>query len=175
MSGPALRVTVMQAASLTLSILALLVSGSALGWTIYAWQRSGAKLKVQITTMATMGGMGYLTGGGPTFYVAFDVTNSGRTATSVGAVGFHLPEGNVLVIAESAVPQQGSMPKRLEPGESFLFACEPSEIVRNCREKGVRWQDLKPYANSGHGTFNGKWASVAVRHMEDVAGRASHD
>lgn len=155
----------MAVASFVMSAIALIVSVAGVVWTIYSWHRSGARLRVKITSWRPAGEWYYKV----TPTVAFDVSNAGRTATTVDAVGFKAPRsagGRVLLPSEPSIGPN-PLPGRLEPGESLMYPVPLSELLDGCEEMGVRAGDLTPYAKTGHGIFYGKWLTVAlnmVRH-----------
>lgn len=146
----------MAAASLALSIVALVVAMAGLGWTVYEWHRSGARLVVKATSFVVMGP------GADRWLIAVEVTNSGRTATTVSAVGFKRPkDAGVMIVPDPAVGSE-RIPKRLEPGESFNWPIAPSDVHEACQREGENYRLLRPYANSGHGLFVGKFDKAGL-------------
>ncbi len=130
--------------------------------TIYEWHRSGARLKVEITSFAILSPFETA---GPKWMVAFDVANNGRTATTAHSVGLQRPKGGVFVIPEPAAGPN-PLPKRLEPGASFTYPVEVAELHKTCRQEGVEPSSLVPYVSTGHGQFMGKWKKVALEVVE---------
>jgi hypothetical protein len=135
--------------------LALVISLGDLGWTVYTWRRGGPQLKVSVTSMAL------LQGSRQAWMVAVQVTNTGRAATTVTSIGFQVPKGQVLVVSAPAVTGAVRLPKRLEPGEELDYPVDPYELLAECHSGGVDYRTLKPYARSGHGTFQGEFLKVA--------------
>lgn len=157
----------MAAASLALSIVALVVSAASLGWTIYSWHRSGARLKVKATSFVLIGpGQA-----GANWLIAIDVTNAGRTPTTVHSLGFQSPEYKGVIALSDAAVGPNPIPKRLEPGEALTFPVEPRELLRTCAEKSIDSRKLTAYANSGHGRFAGKFDASALSVMTTARGR----
>lgn len=148
--------TGMEAAALAVSICAFVLSGGALGWTIFEWHRSGARLKITVTSFATWSPVQDMQ-----WMVAFDVANAGRTMTTASSIGFKNPKGGVLALSEPAAGAN-PIPKRLDPGESFMFPVSPHDIAKACKEQDIDFRDLTPYVGTGHGTFEGKWLKVAI-------------
>lgn len=149
----------MEAAALAVSICAFVLSGAALGWTIYAWSRSGARLNVSVTTFVTWSPIQE-----PQWMIAFDVSNAGRTMTTASAIGFKNPKGGVLALSEPATGPN-PLPKRLDPGDSFMFPVSVQELLRACEEQDIDFQQLVPYVGTGHGQFTGEWQKVATDHV----------
>lgn len=146
----------MEAAALAISICAFVLAATAFGWTVYEWSRSGARLNVEVTSFAIFHPIT-----GQRWMIAFDVSNAGRTMTTVTTVGFLRPGGGVLIFSDPAAGPN-PLPKRLEPGESFTYAVDAEELGARCTEEGVDYRELVPYAYSGHGQFKGKWKKVAL-------------
>lgn len=156
----------MEQASLAISILAFVVSGVGFGWTVFEWHRSGARLKVVATSFVLMGHQGPFGSVPDRWLVGIEVTNNGRTATSVTAVGFQRPQGKGVLIAPEPAAGPNPLPARLEPGESFTWPMDPADVHRACKQDGIDFRDLRPYANSGHGIFVGKFAQVGLDVMK---------
>lgn len=157
----------MDAAALAISICAFLLSVAGFGWTIFEWQRSGARLRVEITSFVTFGGFSLIGGGADDmrWMIAFDISNSGRTATTVHTVGFLRQGGGAVILSEPAIGAN-PLPKRLEPGESFNFPVQLEDLLEKCRAESIDPLTLVPYANTGHGQFKGKWLKVAKDMVE---------
>lgn len=113
----------MEAAALAVSICAFVLAGAALGWTIYEWSRSGARLNVSVTTFVTWSPIQ-----DPEWMIAFDVSNAGRTMTTASAIGFKNPKGGVLTMSDPATGPN-PLPKRLEPGDSFMYPVAPAALL----------------------------------------------
>lgn len=167
------RVLPVAAASLTLSIVALLVAAAGLGWTVFEWHRSGARLKVEVTSFVALGGMTMFGSPDPAWAIAFDVSNGGRTATTVHSLGFHRPDGKGVIVPSEPSMGPNPIPKRLEPGDSFTFPVDPQELLERCREQVIDFRALRPYANTGHGRFMGDWLKVGLAIMESRDDQAS--
>lgn len=152
----------MEIAALAVSICAFVLSGAALGWTIYEWNRSGARLKVSVTTFVTWSAIQE-----PQWMIAFDVSNAGRTMTTASGVGFRNPKGGVLALSEPATGPN-PIPKRLDPGDSFMFPVSVQELLKACGEQDIDFRHLVPYVGTGHGQFTGEWQKVATDHVDRI-------
>lgn len=160
----------MAAASLALSIVALLVAAAGLGWTVFEWHRSGARLKVTCTSMVLFGN--------PIqpeqqWFVSITVTNTGRTATTVTSVGFDVPGYSGVLVLSDPAAGPNPIPKRLEPGDSFDYPVEPEALIRNVLKLEGDPRTVKPYANCGHGRFVGKGLEKTARGV--IASRIPKD
>lgn len=147
----------MEAASLAISICAFVLAAAAFGWTVYEWSRSGARLNVTVTSFAIMHPLN-----GQDWMIAFDVSNAGRTMTSVTTVGFQRADGGGVLVTSAPAVGENPLPRRLEPGDSFTYPVRAEEVLDTCGEAGVDFRTLVPYANSGHGQFKGSWKKVAL-------------
>jgi hypothetical protein len=94
--------------------------------------------------------------------VAVDVTNVGRTgSTVVNSVKFRLPNGVHLQSFESyRYPQK--LPKALAPGESLMYVFNVDAMAEELSNHGYRADQLVPLAISGHGATTGKWAKAGL-------------
>ena len=156
----------MEEAALAISICAFVLSAFGAAWTTYEWNRSGARLKVEVTSFVAFGGMSMM--GGPMkdqWMIALDVSHSGRTATTVHSIGFERPTGGVIVMSEPAMGPN-PLPKRLEPGESLTYPVDAGELLTQCRKNDLDYRRLVPYVSTGHGQFKGKWKKVALDVMQ---------
>lgn len=158
----------MDAAALAISICAFVLSLAGFGWTVYEWQRSGARLNVNVTSFVTFGGMSMLGAGQQQWAVAFDVANAGRTETTVHGLGFLLPDGGAVLMSDPLIGPN-PLPGQLAPGASLTFPVDLDGLLAKCKEQGIDPAKLVPYANSGHGRFEGKWAKVALDLVESRA------
>jgi hypothetical protein len=147
----------MEAASLAISICAFVLAAAAFGWTVYEWSRSGARLKVEVTSFAVMHPIT-----GQDWMIAFDVSNAGRTMTSVTTVGFQRADGGGVLVTSAPALGENPLPRRLEPGDSFTYPVRVEELLESCEKGGIDFRRLVPYANTGHGQFKGAWKKVAL-------------
>ncbi|GGU47145.1 hypothetical protein GCM10007979_52700 [Nocardioides albus] len=136
--------------SLLIGSFAALVALGDVAFSAYSWRRGGARLDVRATSLVTTD---FLLG--TELFVAIEATNSGRTPTTVSGFGYLPRSGGVLLITESAVGID-RLPKRLDPGESAMYATRPSELREAAAKQGADPMTCVPYANCGHGRFKGK-------------------
>ena len=95
--------------TLCIALLALAVSGAALGWQIVSWRRSGRQVSVKATS-----GIGGLPPG--VWFVGIEATNSGRLATEIEQFGFQLPSGRHMQNIYDFLGQPVKLPMLLAPG-----------------------------------------------------------
>ena len=122
--------------------LALVISLCNFGWNVYIWRRGGARIEVVCTSFATMHPIL-----GMDWFVAVQVTNTGRAATTVQTIGFKASPKGYVVTSEPAVGPE-RLPKRLEPGESMDWPVSPRELLEKCSTRGLRLQEsqaLRPH------------------------------
>lgn len=150
------------AAALVVSCLAILISLGTLGWNIYSWHHTGARLKVRATSLFTSHPIG-----GKAKYLAIEAINTGRTATTVTGFGFKIPSGEFLLLMESAIPT-ANVPSRLDPGDSMTFAVDPLELRDAAIERNVNPSDCTPYAVCGHGRFEGKFDNPSLEVLREL-------
>ncbi|WP_307609662.1 hypothetical protein [Pseudarthrobacter sp. W1I19] len=146
-----------------LPILAILISIGTLAWTMVARQRDQARLKVIATSFTLIGeGPWGPRQGADEWHVAVDVTNVGRTgSTVVSSVKFKLPSGVHLQSFESyRYPQP--LPKTLAPGESLMYVFNVDAMAEELSKHSYRPEQLVPLVVSGHGPATGKWAKAGL-------------
>lgn len=146
-----------------LPLLAILISVGTLAWTMVARYRDQARLKVLATSFTLLGEGSW----GPDtaadeWHVAVDVTNIGRSgSTVVNSVKFRLPNGVHLQSFESyRYPQK--LPQTLAPGESLMYVFNVDAMAEELLKHGYKPEELIPTAVSGHGPSAGKWAKAGL-------------
>lgn len=145
-------------------LVALAVSLVTLGWTIWVRHRDNARLEVRVTSFDILGPQP----SGRKRYVATEATNVGRAGKTV-INNFHLriPGGPFMMKADSALPTV-TLPAHVEPGQSVTFVWNATELAEVCVKHDITPDQLRPGAQTGHGTFKGKWKKSALEVMEDA-------
>lgn len=128
-----------------LSVTAIVLSASALGWQVITWRRSGAVVSVTTGTAARTYGDRV---GDP--HVDITASNKGRSAVTVSSWGLKHPDGRKMAIFQHA-PWSASTPHRLGPGESASWYVLTEAVVGSCAEQGIRYQDLIAWVRLGDG------------------------
>lgn len=153
-----------------LPFVAIAISVGTLVWTMWDKYRDKARLKVVATPFTLLGPFNI-------WYLGVDVTNVGHSgSTVVTSVAIELPTKQYLHQPDSPAPTV-SLPKKLEPGDSFTYAFSLEAIARELVERNIDPSKIRPFANSGHGKSRGKVSAAALkmlqREMEKVKERAS--
>jgi hypothetical protein len=146
-----------------LPILAILISVGTLVWTMVARYRDQARLKVLATSFTLIGeGSWGPDAAADEWHVAVDVTNIGRTgSTVVNSVKFRLPNGVHLQSFESyRYPLK--LPKTLAPGESLMYVFNVDAMADELSKHHYRANQLVPLVVFGHGSATGKWAKPGL-------------
>lgn len=105
------------------------MSGASVGWNVYSWISSGAKLKVEIANSVTMGPYGNQKG------LGISVDNKGRLEMTIS--GIDLPPADKRTLA--LFPQASMMnylPKTLAPGASEMFLIPDRSLSISCETRG---------------------------------------
>jgi len=135
--------------TLCLALLALAVSGGSLCWQITSWRRSGPQL-----TVRTINGIGGTPPSG-VWFVGVEVTNSGRLGTQVEQFGFQLPNGNTIQNIYDFLGQPVQFPVPLAPGQTASMRYRVDHIREILREQGLSGDNVRPFAQTGHGRVEG--------------------
>jgi hypothetical protein len=113
----------------------------ALGWQVFTWRKSQAKLVVKAANAF------------PTYgdrlgdhHFSISVINEGGTATEVTGWGLRLPDGSSL-IDFNPLPFSDK-PGRIEPHGRLTFFVEGAGVIQRCKERRISASDLRPYVTS---------------------------
>lgn len=141
--------------ALTVSVIALVLSGGSFGWSIYSWRNSGARLKLSVSPSMTSGPRG-------TFpCIGISIDNAGRLQTTVNQLYFVLPDKRQLVFwAEAFVINRP--PKNLPPGSSETFLIAADDFVSVLEDCTLETKRLILEVATGHGRFKRKIPSATI-------------
>lgn len=135
--------------TLSLSVLALLVSVTALAWQVISWRRSGARLHV-----ATRWGIA----GGRAF-ISIETRNTGRLATEIDQVGFQMSkaeERRQVVDLTDVVGRPIPLPRTLAPGGTTSVMYGADRLLATLRNEGLTGRDSRPYVDTAAGRTLGR-------------------
>ena len=136
----------MDLAALIVSIVALVVSSASVGWNIYAWISSGARLKVEVSNSVTAGPYGTHR------CLGISVANAGRLETTISGIDLPLADKRTLALFPQAFIVNYP-PKTLAPGASETFLIPDSELVPLLISEKVDLEGLKVRVRTGHKNF----------------------
>lgn len=134
--------------ALVLGVVGTGLSVVSLGWQVYSWRFSGAKLQVCFRWAYLPPEM--------TELLAIEVTNRGRASTVLSGVTTRLPNGKQMLLLEDAL-HQVQFPYEIRPGEAISVRYQPKAIERTLQNVGLPGDtELTPVACCGHGDVRGK-------------------
>lgn len=136
-----------------LSICALVVGLTSLGWQVVSWLRTGPVIKVRRHyVIAVIAGAV-----APGQYLAVAATNRGRAPATITSWGLLLP-GDVTTASQSApLPGVEPLPHRLDPYAEASWYLGAEEVDRICQERGISRGQMRPFVDvSGQGRKVGK-------------------
>jgi len=139
--------------TLCISVLALLVSITAIAWQVISWRRSGARLRV----VTKQGIVGSPPDG--RWFISVDISNTGRLATEISRVGFQLSradERQQIVDFQDVLGMPITLPRSLAPGASTSVMYDPARLLDTLRGHGLTGKWARPYADTGHGRTLGR-------------------
>lgn len=151
-----------QVLTLCLSVLALMLSITALAWQVISWRRSGPRLRV----VTTQGIVGSPPNG--CWFIAVEISNTGRLATEISQVGFQLSRGEKrrhIVDLEDVLGIPIELPRTLAPGASTSVMYAPQRLLEALRDQGLHGKKAHPFASTGTGRTLG-------RHRRDIGSMA---
>jgi hypothetical protein len=134
--------------TLSISALAFVMSGVALGWQIVSWRRSGPR--VRVVRIQGIGGM--MPG---TWFTGVKAENSGRLATEIQQFGFRLSNGMNVMALENFVGMPIQFPAPLPPGGTASVEYSAFAIRQALNQAGHDGTGARPYVDTGHGHFEG--------------------
>lgn len=128
--------------SLVVSIFALVVAGLSLLWNWISWWRSGARIKLQVSTAKDDLGNPHL---------LVNVANAGRVGTHISycAIGRKAGESKEVFGLRPYFKQE--MPVPLEPGKEVLFSVSFSMLSHALKNPRLNLKPAKVAAMTGHG------------------------
>lgn len=135
--------------TLCLSVLALLVSVTALGWQVISWRRSGARLHVA-TKWGNAGGR---------WFISIEARNTGRLATEIGQVGFQLSSAEKrrqVVDFEDVLGMPIQLPRTLAPGGTTSVMYAADRLLATLHKEGLTGRGSRPYVDTGAGRTLGR-------------------
>lgn len=130
--------------SLVVSGLAFLVSLGSLLWNAVSWWRSGARIKLQISTAKD-------DLGNPHLLVA--VANAGRVGTHISYCAIGRKAGSDKEVFGLKPYRREEMPVSLEPGKEVLFSVSFSMLGHALKDPNLNLAPSKVAAMTGHGVF----------------------
>jgi hypothetical protein len=131
--------------ALVVSILALLLAATSLGWQVYSWRRTGPAVKVTVDNAIPVGIPGV-----PDHLLQVTATNHGRGPTTVMGWGFQLPNNNVLAVPQQT-PMSTPLPRRLEGGAEASWFMDPQEIRLRSAELRIPFDRIIGYVTLAGG------------------------
>lgn len=132
--------------TIAIALVALALSVVSLGWQAWSWKNNGPVVEVKVSNAITDA----LTPGDAQHYVEVEAINTGRAATSVTGWGIGMPGGaNVYVTMPLRISE--SLPCRLESHSKAAFFIEGDELRRVHHERGIAFEDMKPWVDLGSG------------------------
>lgn len=144
--------------TLCLSVLAVLVSVTALGWQMVSWRRSGARLHV-----ATKWG---IAGVPPAarWFISVEARNTGRLATEIDQVGFQMSkaeERRQIVDFEDVLGMPIQLPRTLAAGGTTSVMYAADRLLATLHNERLTGKGARPYVDTGAGRTLG-------RHKQDL-------
>lgn len=139
--------------TLCLSVLALLVSVTALVWQVISWRRSGARLRV-----ATKWG---IAGVPPAarWFISIEACNIGRLATEINQIGFQMSkseERQQIVDFEDVLGMPIQLPRTLAAGGTTSVMYAADRLLTTLNHEGLTGKDARPYVDTGAGRTFGR-------------------
>lgn len=142
--------------ALAISFIALIFSGASVGWSIYSWRNSGARLKLSVAPSVTAGPLG-------TFpCVGITIDNAGRLQTTVNQLYFVLPDRRQLVFWREAFVVNRP-PKEIPPGSSETFLISARDFSELFEKEAAGAERLTLEVSTGHGRFKHKISEAALK------------
>ena len=158
----------MDLAALIVSIVALLVSGASVGWNIYAWISSGARLKVEVSNSVTAGPYGTHR------CLGIEVANAGRLETTISGIDLPLADKRILALFQEAF-MVNYPPKTLAPGASEVFLIPDSALVPLLIKEKVDPERMKVRVRTGHKNFVKRLPEAVASRLQDEVERYKVD
>jgi hypothetical protein len=148
--------------TLCLSVLALLVSITALVWQVISWRRNGPRVRV-----ASKWGFA-----GATPFISIEITNAGRMATEVNQLGFQLSEVDDrqhIAMVRDVLRMPVTLPIPLAPGATVSKMYAASDVLEVMQNFELTGTEARPYADTGHGRTEGDQCDLRARAERLVA------
>ncbi|RIS78132.1 hypothetical protein [Mycobacteroides abscessus] len=139
--------------TLCLSVLALLVSVTALVWQVISWRRSGARLHV-----ATKWGIAGSPPGGR-WFISIEARNTGRLATEINQVGFQMSkaeERRQILDFEDVLGMPIQLPRTLAAGGTTSVMYAADRLLATLHNEGLTAKDARPFVDTGAGRTLGR-------------------
>lgn len=129
-----------------LSIVAVVLSATSIGWQVVAFRRSGPVVGVTATqALPTYGPeMG-------DWHVNVTARNSGRSPVTVTGWGLRFPDGQAMFMTEN-LSWSTALPYRLEQGASGSWYIPTGDVRKTCAAQGVKHQDMTAFVSRGSPT-----------------------
>jgi hypothetical protein len=127
-----------------LSVIAIVLSMTSLGWQVASWKRSGPVVKVTAQQA--------LITSGPEADWHTDVTarNTGRAPITVTGWGLRFPDGQTIVMMRN-LPISAPLPYRLEAGAASSWYIGTDDLRGACEERGAKYQELRGFVRLADG------------------------
>lgn len=130
----------------SIALVALGLSVLSLAWQAWTWRNSGPVVRVEVSNAITDA----VTPGEAEHFVAVDVFNSGRAATSITGWGIAMQgAGNMYVTRPPRI--SASLPSRLEPHSKVSFFVGADELRRARQDRDVPFDQMHPWVDLGSG------------------------
>ena len=135
--------------TLCLSVLALIVSVTALIWQVVSWRRSGPQVRVssRVGVADTVP------------FVSIEITNAGRMATEVNQLGFQLSaldDRQHIVMFRDALGMLVALPLALPPGGTVSKMFAAADVLQVIRDSDFSATQARAYTVTGHGRMEGE-------------------
>jgi hypothetical protein len=132
-------------ATLTVAVLALVLSVISVGWQVWTWRGSGPRVKVTANQAVILP-----VGSDP--YVSVTAANTGRSATTVAMWGFDGPndeDGQMLF--PYPTPWSTPLPHRLDAHSNGTWYVQTAEVRQGCAEHGWDYRQIRGWVRLSSG------------------------
>jgi hypothetical protein len=126
-----------------LSIVAVVLAATSIGWQVVAFKRSGPVVRVT----ARQATFTY----GDDWHVDVTAWNSGRSPATVTGWGLRFPDDQSIDIDFDILSWSAALPHRLEQGANGSWFIPTDKVRAECARRGIRYQDLTAYVGLADG------------------------